>query len=86
MSDWGWEYDPSEVYLTKGLPPGAVAEVERLATELAALGIDAAKLGEPVGKEGGLRELPIFGGLGLIGFLAVPRDSRVYVVNIVWSG
>ncbi|MFH8446676.1 hypothetical protein ACH4D3_36365 [Streptomyces sp. NPDC018026] len=35
MSDWKWEYNPSEEYLTAGLPVGVVAEVERIATEIA---------------------------------------------------
>ncbi|MET7408368.1 hypothetical protein [Streptomyces parvulus] len=41
MSDWKWDYNPSEEYLTAGLPVGVVAEVERIATEIAALGRDA---------------------------------------------
>ncbi|MEU4994817.1 hypothetical protein [Streptomyces sp. NPDC021622] len=39
MSEWAWDWNPSEEYLTDGFPPGVVAEVERLATELAALGL-----------------------------------------------
>jgi hypothetical protein len=42
VTDWTWEYNPSEEYVADGLAPGVVAEVERLATELAALGVDAA--------------------------------------------
>ncbi|MGW3357153.1 hypothetical protein ACWDFL_17290 [Streptomyces bungoensis] len=38
MTVWAWDYDPSAEYETKVLPPGAVAEVEQLANELAALG------------------------------------------------
>ncbi|MCC9158076.1 hypothetical protein LZP81_29375 [Streptomyces parvulus] len=52
MSDWKWDYNPSEEYLTAGLPVGVVAEVERIATEIAALGRDAEGAGsrpEPPG-------------------------------------
>ncbi|MFI1253478.1 hypothetical protein ACH4U6_06700 [Streptomyces netropsis] len=86
MTAWTWDYDPSAEYVTSGLPPGVLAEVERLATELAALGRDAAKVGLPDHKEGGLRELDILGGYGLVGFLVVARDSCVYVVNVTWTG
>lgn len=56
MSDWKWDYNPSEEYLTAGLPVGVVAEVERIATEIAALGRDAEGAGSrPEGKPGGLR-------------------------------
>ncbi|MEW2620779.1 hypothetical protein [Streptomyces sp. NPDC048106] len=47
MTDWAWDYNPSAEYITGGLPPGVVAEVERLAAELAALGRDAVKVGRP---------------------------------------
>ncbi|MCT9084587.1 hypothetical protein [Streptomyces fulvoviolaceus] len=40
MTDWAWDYNPSAEYVTGGLPPGAMAEVERIATEPAALGHD----------------------------------------------
>ncbi|MFD7228168.1 hypothetical protein [Streptomyces sp. NPDC059881] len=30
MSDWTWDYNPSQEYVTQGLPPGVMAEVERL--------------------------------------------------------
>lgn len=86
MSDWTWEYDPAEEHVAGGLPAGVVAEVERLATELAALGGDAAKVGRPVDREGGLREFDILGGRGFISFLAVPRHRRVYVCAITWYG
>ena len=59
MTDWTWDYNPSEEYLAGGLPHGVVAEVERLATELAALGHDAVKVGRPADREGGLREFDI---------------------------
>lgn len=28
MTDWSWDYNPSAEYVTGGLPPGVVAEVE----------------------------------------------------------
>ncbi|GAA0474340.1 hypothetical protein ACFQ2B_20995 [Streptomyces stramineus] len=60
--------------------------MERLATELAALGRDAASVGMPDRREGGLRQLHILGGDGLVSFLVVPRDTCVYVVNVAWVG
>lgn len=48
MTDWKWDYNPSEEYLTAGLPVGVVAEVERIATELAELGRDAETAGRVV--------------------------------------
>ncbi|GAA2433173.1 hypothetical protein [Streptomyces lavendulocolor] len=86
MSDWAWDYNPSEEYLTAGLPPGVVAEVERLATELAALGPEAVRVGRPIDREGGLREFDILGGRGFLSFLAVPRHACVYICNITWYG
>ncbi|MFE0135015.1 hypothetical protein ACFWY6_26110 [Streptomyces sp. NPDC059037] len=86
MTDWTWDYNPSAEYITDGLPPGVVAEVERLVTELAALGHDAVKVGRPVDREGGLREFDLLGGRGFISFLAVPRHTCVYVCNVTWCG
>lgn len=86
MTDWAWDYKPSAEYITGGLPPGVVAEVERLAVELAALGRDAVKVGRPIDREGGLREFDVLGGRGFISFLAVPRHECVYICNITWYG
>ncbi|MFD9218643.1 hypothetical protein ACFWDI_01100 [Streptomyces sp. NPDC060064] len=63
-----------------------MAEVERLATGLAALGRDAVKVGRPIDREGGLREFDLLGGRGFISFLAVPRHECVYVCNVTWYG
>ena len=71
MTDWKWDYNPSEEYLTDGLPVGVIAEVERIATELAALGRDAETAGSrPEGKPGGLRNFPL---LRRTRFYPVPR-------------
>ncbi|MFJ8659020.1 hypothetical protein [Streptomyces sp. NPDC093795] len=86
MSDWSWDYNPSAEYITSGLPVGVVAEVERLATERAALGHEATKVGRPLDREGGLREFDILAGRGFISFLAVPRHECVYICNITWYG
>ncbi|PJE96090.1 hypothetical protein CUT44_20075 [Streptomyces carminius] len=86
MSDWKWDYNPDETYIAGGLPPGVVAEVERIATELAALGPDAVRVGRPFDREGGLREFDILGGRGFISFLAVPRQQCVYVCGVTWYG
>ncbi|BBB00197.1 hypothetical protein RVR_7154 [Actinacidiphila reveromycinica] len=86
MNEWTWDYNPSADYLTNGLPPGVIAEVERLATELAALGRDSTKVGRPFDREGGLREFDILNGRGFISFLSVPRHACVYVCNITFYG
>ncbi|MEU4208653.1 hypothetical protein AB0F13_01390 [Streptomyces sp. NPDC026206] len=86
MTDWTWDYDPSEEYVAGKLPPGVVAEVERLATELSALGNGSAKVGRPVDREGGLREFDILSGRGFISFLAVPRQRCVHICNVTWYG
>lgn len=86
MTDWAWDYNPSAEYVTGGLSSGVVAEVERIATELAALGRDSTKVGRPIDREGGLREFDILGGRGFISFLSVPRHECVYVCNVTWYG
>ncbi|MEW2393920.1 hypothetical protein AB0933_36760 [Streptomyces venezuelae] len=86
MTDWSWDWNPSEEYLTDGVPPGVVAEVERLATELAVLGPESVRIGRPTDREGGLREFDFLGGRGFINFLPVPRHECVYVCNITWYG
>ncbi|MFG2328537.1 hypothetical protein ACGFMM_02825 [Streptomyces sp. NPDC048604] len=86
MTDWPWDYNPNQEYVTSGLPVGVVAEVERLATELAALGDKATRVGRPIDREAGLREFDIIGGRGFISFLAVPRHTCVYVCNVTWYG
>ncbi|MFJ8489548.1 hypothetical protein ACIRBZ_14455 [Streptomyces sp. NPDC094038] len=86
MTDWAWDYNPSAEYVTDGLPPGVVAEVERLATELAALGRDSVKVGRPLDRDGGLREFDLMGGRGFMSFLPVPRHECVYVCNVTGHG
>ncbi|WP_234314524.1 MULTISPECIES: hypothetical protein [unclassified Streptomyces] len=61
-----------------------IAEVERIATELSALGRDAEAVGRPTRRTGGLREFDILGGRGFVSFLAVPRHECVYVCPITW--
>nr|WP_157164666.1 hypothetical protein [Streptomyces typhae] len=68
------------------MPVGVVAEVERIVTELAALGPDSVRVGRPLDREGGLREFDILGGRGFVSFLPVPRNKCVYVCNITWYG
>ena len=62
MTDWAWDSTRVPKYVTDGLPPGVLAEVERLAAEPAALGQDSVKVGRPLDREGGLREFDILGG------------------------
>ncbi|MFJ9935068.1 hypothetical protein ACIRSJ_18350 [Streptomyces virginiae] len=46
MSDaWSWHYNPDAQHVTGDLPGGVVAEVERLAEQLAVLGRDACEVG-----------------------------------------
>ncbi|MBD0424819.1 hypothetical protein AB0L35_26245 [Streptomyces sp. NPDC052309] len=86
MTDWSWDYNPSAEYVAGGLPPGVVAEVERLAGELAVLGHDSVRVGRPLDREGGLREFDLLGGRGFISFLPVPRHECVYVCHVTWYG
>ena len=86
MTDWAWNCNPSAEHVTGGLPTGVVAEVERPAAELAALGRDSVKVGRPLDREGGLREFDILGGRGFISFLPVPRHECVYVCNVTGYG
>ncbi|MCM2427908.1 hypothetical protein [Streptomyces sp. RKAG337] len=84
MNGWTWDWNPSEAQVAQGLPPGVVAEVERLAAELAALGHDAIKVGRPEDREGGLREFDILSGRGFFSFLAVPRHEAISICSITW--
>jgi hypothetical protein len=87
VTDWKWDDNPNEEYLTAGLPVGVIAEVERIATEIAARGIDAEVAGiRPDDAPGGLRDFPLFGGRGFIQFLAAPRHGCIYVRNIIRNG
>ncbi|MFD7630784.1 hypothetical protein ACFV7Q_32985 [Streptomyces sp. NPDC059851] len=82
--DPGLQHTNDHAHLTGGLPPGVIAEVERIATELSALGRDAETVGRPTRKVGGLRQFDIFGGRGFTSFLAVPRHECIYVCGITW--
>ncbi|MEU5898226.1 MULTISPECIES: hypothetical protein [Streptomyces] len=89
MTDWSRDWNPSEEYLTDGVPSGVVAEVERPATELAALGPESVRVGRPTDREGGLREFDFLGDRGFIDFPPAPRHERVYVCyvcDITWYG
>jgi hypothetical protein len=86
VSDWTWDYNPSQAYLTEGLPPGVVAEVERIVTELAELGPESVRVGRPPDREGGLREFDILGGRGFFSFLPIPRHGCVHICQITWLG
>lgn len=84
MTDWKWDYNPSEEYLTAGLPVGVVAEVERIATELAALSHDAEMAGSrPEDKPGGLRNFPIFGDATSSSFSPFHGTSALYLQRCV---
>lgn len=83
MSDaWSWGYDPDAEHVVGGLPTHVVAEVERVADELAVLGEDATELGTGVN----LRTLDILGGDALLYFLPDSRGREIVVVRVIWSG
>ncbi|MFD6227424.1 hypothetical protein ACFWFZ_11150 [Streptomyces sp. NPDC060232] len=54
-------YNPDAEHVVGDLPGGVVAEVERLAEQLAVLGRDACGVGRGPLEGGGLRTLDIFG-------------------------
>lgn len=80
MSEWNYAFEPA--FLAKGLPPGVLAEVERLATELAELGLDANQAGNPVGKYGGLRTFPLRGNPGFFSFLVGEPTREIVIVQV----
>ena len=87
MSDeWTWEYDPDAEHVVGGLPPEVVAEVERLADQLAVLGADAAQVGRGRLHGGGLRTQDVFGGRGFFMFLALERACLIVVTRVTWTG
>ncbi|WP_066364861.1 hypothetical protein [Herbidospora mongoliensis] len=85
MSDtWIWEYDPDEEHVASGLPAQVIAEVERLADQLAILGRDAAGAGRGSLHGGGLRTLDLFGGRGYMHFIVADHLRLVLVVRVTW--
>ncbi|GHG69647.1 hypothetical protein [Streptomyces griseocarneus] len=87
MSDaWSWDYVPSGEHVVDGLPAEVVAEVERLAEQLAVLGPDALHVGSGRLDGGGLRALDIFGGRGFFMFLAHERLRLVAITQVTWTG
>ncbi|MEV7509317.1 hypothetical protein AB0O57_15340 [Streptomyces sp. NPDC091201] len=87
MSDaWSWHCNPDARHVVGELPGAVVAEVERLAEQLAVLGRDACEVGRGPVEGGGLRTLDIFGGRGFLMFLAPERLREISVVRVVWLG
>jgi hypothetical protein len=68
------------------LPVEVVIEVEQLAEQLTVLGSDARHTGDGPVQGGGLRNLPLFGGLGLMWFLPYERDQLIVIARITWPG
>ncbi|MCQ4045505.1 hypothetical protein ACFOSC_01875 [Streptantibioticus rubrisoli] len=86
MSDaWPWAYDPDAEHVVGGLPEEVVAEVERLARQLAALGRDALEAGRGP-RPGSLRLLDFFGGFGLLAFLPLERAEVIVITQVTWAG
>jgi hypothetical protein len=81
---WVWEYAPDADHVVGGLPPAVIAEVERLAEQLAVLGPDASAVGRGNIHGGGLRTLDLFGGRGFFKFLALERLQLVVVTQVTW--
>ncbi|MEV6775998.1 hypothetical protein [Streptomyces syringium] len=81
MADWRWEYDPDS--LLDGLAPEAVAEVGRLAQEIAVrdsmVFLDGASY---TGSGPGLRTESQ--GLVMITYLTDVRGERIVVVQVSW--
>ncbi|WP_017559813.1 hypothetical protein [Nocardiopsis baichengensis] len=84
MNNWGYAFEPAD--LCTGLPVGAVAEVERLAAELAALGADADTVGRPEDRVGGLRQFTLFEGRGFFSYLVDRHHEDIVIVQVVWFG
>ncbi|SIO89391.1 hypothetical protein [Nocardiopsis sp. JB363] len=80
MSEWTWEFHPPE--LSDGLPIGAIAEIERIATELVFLGRDAEGVGKPTHRVGGLRQLPLGSGSGFIVFMVVDHLEEILILQV----
>lgn len=82
MNDWGYAFEPAD--LCNGLPVGVIAEIERLAAELANLGNDANMVGRPEERSGGLRQFLILGGRGYFYFLVDDHHKDIVIVRVVW--
>lgn len=80
MNDWTWCFEPPD--LAAGLPVGAVAEIERLATELAVLGADAEQAGRPPERTGGLREFPLGDDVGFFKFIVARHLREIVIVQV----
>lgn len=80
MNEWSWCFEPAD--LAEGLPVGAGAEIERLATELAALGAEADHVGRPQDRPGGLRQFPLGNGVGFFSFLAAHHLREIVIVQV----
>lgn len=83
---WSWHYNPDAEHVVSRLPAAVIAEVERLAEQLAVLGHDAATLGRGPSDGGGLRTLDIFGGRGFFMYIAAERIRQISIVRVVWLG
>lgn len=84
MTEWTWSFDPPD--LAEGLPVGTVAEIERLATELAALGELADNAGNPKERAGGLRDFPFSDDKGYLHFLLSHQLKEIVIVRITYCG
>ncbi|MEO3829247.1 hypothetical protein [Actinomadura sp. B10D3] len=83
MSDWTWEHDPDD--LLAGLPPEAIAELDRLAREIATR--DSMIFLEGAAHSGdvpGLRRESR--GRLMVSYLTDVRAERIVIVQVTWFG
>jgi len=84
VSEWGWEYEPSEDHVIGGDSPPSpsfVAEVESRADEIARAAAALYLHGSSYqGASEGMKTALVSGGMFL--YLVVPRHQRVYVIQV----
>ncbi|MFV2197038.1 hypothetical protein [Nocardiopsis sp. LOL_012] len=80
MNEWTWCFEPE--HLSEGLPPWALAAIERFATELAFLGPEADHVGEPTDRSGGLREFSLGDEAGFFKFILAHHMREVVIVHV----
>ncbi|WP_306369926.1 hypothetical protein [Nocardiopsis sp. CC223A] len=80
MNDRTRCFEPPD--LAAGLPAGAVAEIERPATELTALGADADQADRPHDRSGGLREFPLGDDMGFFKFIVARHLREIVIVQV----
>ncbi|MDA0566608.1 hypothetical protein LG943_20165 [Streptomonospora sp. S1-112] len=84
MSDWTWGFEPPDLGTT--LPSEILAEIERIATELAYMGHDADQVGKPHRPSSTLRYFPLANGRGFFCFMLAHHLQEIVIVQVtVWK-